>query len=259
MPSPKVKKVRLDELVTSLGLAESRSQARSLILAGDIRLGTEVLDKPGRLVLEDLPLVRKERARFVGRGGEKLAAFFEAYPQLIEGRHILDVGASTGGFTDCLLQMGAASACCVDVGHGQLHARLRSDPRVTNLERVNARNLRADQLPRASFDLIVMDLSFISVRKVLAAVWPLLGREGILIVLVKPQFEASREEASRGKGVIRDEAVRTRVLAEVKTFVETELAGAREVGCLPSPIAGSDGNREYLVGWRKEIVGEESG
>jgi len=172
----------------------------------------------------------------------------------LRGAHVLDVGASTGGFTDCALQNGAADVVCVDVGRAQLHARLRSDPRVTNLEKINARYLNASMLPRSEFDALVMDLSFISLKAVLPAVWPLLRLGGTLVALVKPQFEAGKAEVDKGRGVIRDQTVQDAALAGVREFALRELAGANLVGAIDSPITGADGNREFLLCLRKESV-----
>jgi 23S rRNA (cytidine1920-2'-O)/16S rRNA (cytidine1409-2'-O)-methyltransferase len=245
-------RMRLDELLVSRGLAETRAQAKALIMAGRVRSGTERLDKPGKEFAVNFPLELEATPRFVSRGGEKLVAALEAFGLDLRGAHVLDVGASTGGFTDCALQAGAASVACVDVGRGQLHARLRADPRVTNLERVNARRLAPAELPRPEFDAVVMDLSFISLRAVLPAVWPCLRPGGTLVALVKPQFEAGKAEADKGRGVIRDPEVRAATLAAVRDFALAGLAGARLVGAIDSPIAGADGNREFLLGLRRE-------
>lgn len=244
-------KSRLDELLVARGLATTRSQAKALIMSGRVRHGSERLDKPGREFPADLDLSIDQPPRFVGRGGEKLASFLEKFPVDLIGAHVLDVGASTGGFTDCALQAGAATATCVDVGHSQLHDKLRRDPRVTNLEKLNARHLQPADLPRASYDAVVMDLSFISLKSVLPAVWPFLRPGGTLIALVKPQFEAGKEEADRGKGVIRDDDVRARILAEVREFALRELNGAVVFGEMDSPVHGADGNREFLLGLRR--------
>jgi 23S rRNA (cytidine1920-2'-O)/16S rRNA (cytidine1409-2'-O)-methyltransferase len=244
-------KARLDELLVRRGLAASRAQAKALIMAGQVRHGTERLDKPGKEYPDDIVLALDRPPRFVSRGGEKLAAFLTQFAVDLRGAHVLDVGASTGGFTDCALQAGAADATCVDVGRGQLHHRLRSDPRVTSLEKVNARHLRPGDLPRAAYEVVVMDLSFISLKPVLPAVWPFLRPAGLLIALVKPQFEAGREAVDRGRGVIRDDAVREAVLADVTAFALATLTGATVVGAMESPVPGSDGNREFLLGLRK--------
>ncbi|MBI2517363.1 MAG: TlyA family RNA methyltransferase [Opitutae bacterium] len=245
-------KTRLDELLVARGLCASRSQAKALIMSGRVRHGTERLDKPGKEYAADFELSIDQPPRFVSRGGEKLTAYLEKFPVDLSGAHLLDVGASTGGFTDCALQAGAASATCVDVGTAQLHDKLRRDPRVTNLEKVNARHLAPGSLPRASYDVVVMDLSFISLKSVLPAVWPFLGRNGTLIALVKPQFEAGKAEVDRGQGVIRDDAVRARVLAEVRDFALRELPGAGLHGEMECPVHGADGNREFLLGLRKK-------
>ncbi|MET0261625.1 MAG: TlyA family RNA methyltransferase [Rariglobus sp.] len=242
---------RLDELLVTRGLAESRSQAKALIMSGRVLHGTARLDKPGKEFAADIELVVEQPPRFVSRGGEKLQGFIERFSINLQGAHILDVGASTGGFTDCSLQAGAADAVCVDVGRAQLHPRLQNDPRVTNLEKINARNLQASDLPRTDYDAIVMDLSFISLRSVLPAVWPLLRTGGVLIALVKPQFEAGKAEVDKGRGVIRDAAVQDAVLAGIQSFALSQLPGATLVGSMDSPITGTDGNREFLLGLRK--------
>ena len=249
MPSARL---RLDELLVQRGLAASRAQAQALIMAGHVLHGTERFDKPGRACPPDIVLTLEQPPRFVSRGGAKLAAFLEKFGVDLRGAHVLDVGAATGGFTDCALQAGAADATCVDVGRGQLHARLRADPRVTNLEKINARHLQPGNLPRADYDAVVMDLSFISLKLVLPAVWPFLRRGGALIALVKPQFEAGKGEADKGRGVIRDPTVQAAVLAEVTAFALANLPGATLLGSMDSPITGADGNREFLLGLRKE-------
>lgn len=240
-------KLRLDELLVAHGLAESRAQAKALIMSGRVRRGTERLDKPGKEFPTDVDVTIDQPPRFVSRGGEKLAAALERFAVDLHGAHVLDVGASTGGFTDCALQAGAADVVCVDVGRAQLHARLRADPRVTNLEKINARYLQASELPRSSYDAVVMDLSFISLKAVLPAVWPLLRAGGTLIALVKPQFEAGKSAVDKGRGVIRDPAVHEATLADVRAFAERELPEVRVIGTMPSPIEGADGNREFLL------------
>ncbi len=246
-----MKKIRLDELLVLRGLAESRAQAKALIMSGRVLRGTERLDKPGKDFPEDIELTVEQPPRFVSRGGEKLAAALEAFALDLRGAHVLDVGASTGGFTDCSLQAGAADVVCVDVGRAQLHAKLRADQRVTNLEKINARHLTAADLPRSEFDAIVMDLSFISLKSVLPAVWPLLRTSGVLVALVKPQFEAGKAEVDKGRGVIRDAAVQEATLASVRDFALAELTGATLIGTIDSPITGADGNREFLLVLRR--------
>ena len=249
MPSPK--KCRLDELLVEKGLADSRSRAKALILAGKVMLGTERLDKPGRSLPVESDLTVERPPRFVSRGGEKLEGFLDRFAVSVEGQSILDVGASTGGFTDCCLQRGARSSSCVDVGRAQLHNKLVQDPRVTNIEKTNARSLKAGDLPDDSYPRIVMDLSFISLTKVLPAVWAFLQPGGCLIALVKPQFEARKEEVDAGRGIIRDPAIHERILREVTDFALSKLPGARLIGSMDSPIKGTDGNREVLIGLEK--------
>jgi len=231
-----VPKKRLDVLLVERGLAESRSQAQALVLAGRVR-GHE---KPGEQVAEDAELDVEQPPPFVSRGGEKLRNALEALDVEIAGRDCADVGASTGGFTDCLLQAGAARVLAIDVGYGQLHPKLRTDARVTVLERVNARLLT--ELPFAP-DLVVCDVSFISVTKALPPVLALARPGWEALVLVKPQFEAGRAEVT--KGVVRDAAVQRRVVGEV---VEAARAwGAVTSGVVDSGLPGPKGNREFFV------------
>jgi len=241
-------RIRLDELLVSRGLCATRAQAKALIMSGRVRHGTERLDKPGKDYPADFEVGIDQPPRFVSRGGEKLAAYLEQFPVDLRGAQVLDIGASTGGFTDCVLQAGATAVTCVDVGTAQLHDKLRRDPRVTNLEKLNARHLAAGDLPRDRYDAVVMDLSFISLKSVLPSVWPFLRAGGVLIALVKPQFEAGKAEADRGQGVIRDDAVRARVYAGVRDFALHELPGSAIHGERESPVHGADGNREYLLG-----------
>ena len=247
-PAPKL---RLDELLVARGLAPTRAKAKAYVMAGLVRSGTERLDKPGKEYSADFPIALAETSRFVSRGGEKLHGWLERFPLDLRGAHVLDVGASTGGFTDCALQAGAASVTCIDVGRAQLHGKLLADPRVTNLEQVNARHLDPAILPRPHYDAVVMDLSFISLRHILPAVWPVLRPGGTLVALVKPQFEAGKAEVDKGQGVIRDPAVQERVLTEIRAFALSELLGSILVGTMDSPITGTDGNREFLLGLEK--------
>jgi 23S rRNA (cytidine1920-2'-O)/16S rRNA (cytidine1409-2'-O)-methyltransferase len=244
-------KQRLDELLVAKGLVDSRSQAKALILAGKVKLGTERLDKPGRSFPQDSELTVEAPPRFVSRGGEKLEGFLDRFNISVQGLPILDVGASTGGFTDCCLQRGAISATCVDVGRAQMHNKLIQDDRVTNLEKTNARHLQPGDLPQPTYPRIVMDLSFISLTKVLPAVWQFIEPGGCLIALVKPQFEAEKNEVDAGRGIIRDEAIHERVLATIQNFALRELHGAELIGTMDSPIKGTDGNREFLLGLRR--------
>jgi len=248
----KVPKRRLDEIVLERGLASSRSEAKAIIMSGKLRRGSERLTKPGAKYGADLAFELEAPPRFVGRGGEKLLGWIEAYGLSFEGCQVLDVGACTGGFTDCALQHGAVGATCVDVGYGQLHRKLREDDRVYNVERMNARHLNPEALPRAEYQRVVMDLSFISLKTVLPAVWPFLAREGMLIALVKPQFEVGKAVADKFRGVIRDERAREAALSEVKNFALESLEGASLIGEMTSPIKGGEGNVEYLIGLQKQ-------
>jgi 23S rRNA (cytidine1920-2'-O)/16S rRNA (cytidine1409-2'-O)-methyltransferase len=229
-------KKRLDVVLYERGLAESRSQAQALVLAGLV----PGHDKPGEQVAEDVELVVERPPRFVSRGGEKLQNAIDAFGVDVGGRDCADVGASTGGFTDCLLQAGAARVVAIDVGYGQLHPRLRGDPRVTVLERVNARTLT--ELPFAP-QLVVCDVSFISVTKALPPVLGLATPGWEALVLVKPQFEASRSEVA--KGVVRDPHVQRNV---VEAVIEAARAwDAVTVGVVDSGLPGPKGNREFFV------------
>ncbi len=250
------KRSRLDEILVARGLAESRSRAKALIMGGKVRHGTEVLDKAGKEYPNEIDLHVEPSTRFVSRGAEKLEGFLAKFPWEVTGKRILDLGASTGGFTDFLLQSGASEATCVDVGHGQLHYKLREDPRVTNLERINARNLGPGQLPHPSYDLVVMDLSFISLKLILPVAWGYLGHGGLMVALIKPQFEAGKAEADRFRGVITDPEIRQRILQDILGFAAEELPGASLVGWCESPIRGTSGNLEYLAGWTRGTTGQ---
>jgi 23S rRNA (cytidine1920-2'-O)/16S rRNA (cytidine1409-2'-O)-methyltransferase len=253
VPAPKPSRLRADDLLVARALAPTRAQARALILAGHVRTGPDtVVAKAGQLLPPDSPLTVEQPPRFVSRGGEKLDAILAHVALDVTGAHVLDLGASTGGFTDCVLQRGAADVTCVDVGHGQLHPRLRADPRVTSLEKINARHLDQISLPRAHYDLVVLDLAFISLTKVLPVAWFRVRPGGHLVALVKPQFEATRAEASAARGVIRDPAVHARVLGEIRAFALEKLPAAALRGELPSPLLGGDGNREFLLAFRKD-------
>jgi 23S rRNA (cytidine1920-2'-O)/16S rRNA (cytidine1409-2'-O)-methyltransferase len=242
-------KQRLDVLLAERGLAETRAQARHLILAGRVRVDGQVLCKGGVPVGADCRLEVEAAARFVGRGGEKLEAALAAFGLDPRGCVCLDIGASTGGFTDCLLQHGAARVYAVDVGKGQLHWKLRQDARVIVMDETNARHLRPGSLPEEA-DWAVADVSFISLTKIMSSVVSLLKREtGVLVTLIKPQFEAGRAQVGRG-GVVRDEAVHREVVERIGAFAASTL-GLRPLGTIPSPIRGGRaGNIEFLAAWR---------
>ena len=238
------KKLRLDELLVARGLAESRAQAKALIMSGRVLHGTQRLDKPGKEFPVDLELTLEQPPRFVSRGGEKLEGALAALGVEVKGAICADVGASTGGFTDCLLQRGAKRVFAIDVGHGQLAQQLRLDPRVVVLERTNARHLTSETLG-GKVDVVVADVSFIGLAALLPAFGDMLVPGGLLLALVKPQFEAGRLEVARGKGVIRDEAVRERTVARVSSAIAD--AGFDLLGEVDSVLAGPKGNRERFV------------
>jgi 23S rRNA (cytidine1920-2'-O)/16S rRNA (cytidine1409-2'-O)-methyltransferase len=243
-------RTRLDLLLVSRGLAPSRERAQALVLAGRVEVGGKRAEKAGASVPEsaDVRVLGPDHP-YVSRGGVKLAAALDTFGIDPSALVCLDVGASTGGFTDCLLQRGAARVYAVDVGAGQLDARLRSDPRVRLRERVNARFLSAEHVPEP-VALAVVDVSFISLRLVVPAVLARLGRGARLVLLVKPQFEAGRREVPRG-GVVRSPETHRRVLDEVRAFARG--LGLEELGEIPSPISGAAGNREFLMAWRVAV------
>lgn len=225
------------------GLAESRNKAQRLIMAGEVRVAGEMIHKPSIQVSPDAQIEVKERPKYVSRGGKKLAAAIEAFNVKVSGKICADVGASTGGFTDCLLQNGAEKVYAIDVGYGVLHWKLRQDPRVVVMERVNARYL--DSLPEP-MDLVTIDASFISLNLILPAVVQWFDdSEGQVIALIKPQFEAGRKAAAVHAGVIKDHAIHEQVLME--TLSGTQELGLKPVGLTLSPIKGPKGNIEFLV------------
>ncbi len=234
------------------GLAPSRQQAQAAVEAGAVLVGGAIADKPARLVAPGEPVVlRGPRPRFVGRGGEKLDAALSRFAVDVTRRRALDVGASTGGFTDCLLQHGAASVVALDVGHGQLDPRLRADPRVLVLERTNIRTLSGEALEGAGgswtpLDVVTADLSFISLVRVVPVVCdPTIAPGADLLLLVKPQFEAGRAEVSRGRGVVRDPDVWRAAILGVTSALESHGTGI--IGVMPSPLTGASGNTEFFV------------
>jgi len=238
-----MKKQRIDVLMVKRGLVESRNKAQRLIMAGEVRVAGEMIHKPSIQVADDAQIEVKERPKYVSRGGKKLAAAIEAFKVNVSGKVCADVGASTGGFTDCLLQNGAEKVFAIDVGYGVLHWKLRQDPRVVVMERVNARYL--DQLPEV-VDLVTIDASFISLKLILPAVMGWFdGSEGQVIALIKPQFEAGRKAAAVHAGVIKDPAIHDQVLME--TLLEAQSLGLTTMGLIPSPIKGPKGNVEFLA------------
>jgi len=245
------RRVRLDQLLVERGLAPSRARAQALILAGRALVGGTRVDKAGTLVAATADLTLKgEAIPFVSRGGVKLAGAIDTLRVPIAGRTCLDVGASTGGFTDCLLQRGAKSVAAVDVGYGQLAAKLRSDPRVLVRERTNARALVPEDIGGA-VDLTVVDASFIGLGKLLPAIARCTRPGGELLALVKPQFEVGRDEAKKTRGVVRDEALRARAIEVV--VAEIERAGFRVLGRCDSSLPGPRGNVEAFV-WAARVL-----
>jgi 23S rRNA (cytidine1920-2'-O)/16S rRNA (cytidine1409-2'-O)-methyltransferase len=241
---PSVSRTRLDVRLVNEGLAVSRERARALILAARVRVAGEVVSKAGASVPESTAVeIIEPDFPWVGRGGVKLAHALETFGIDVAGREALDIGASTGGFTDVLLQRGARRVVALDVGHGQLDWRLREDPRVVVLERRNARQLEPAWLP-APVGIVTIDVSFISLRLILPALPPVLAPGADIVALVKPQFEAGREEVGKG-GLVTDPAVHEAVLARVTGSAAS--CGLARVAMTPSPITGAAGNREFLV------------
>jgi 23S rRNA (cytidine1920-2'-O)/16S rRNA (cytidine1409-2'-O)-methyltransferase len=244
---PKQKRERLDQILVERGLAESRERAQALVLGARVEVEGRRAEKPGtRIDPSSRLVVLGPDHPYVGRGGVKLAGALDRFGIDPSRRVALDVGASTGGFTDCLLQRGAARIYALDVGSGQLHARLRGDPRVVVLERRNARHLHADDLP-SRVSLAVVDVSFISLRLVLPPLLAVLEMDADLVALVKPQFEVGRREVGKG-GIVRDAELHRRVIGEILSF-GTSL-GLRPVSVCASPLPGTEGNREFFIHFR---------
>lgn len=244
---------RIDKLLVERGLAESRAKAQALVMAGLVLVEEQRIEKPSETFAPDAAIRIKgandPAARYVGRGALKLEAALDAFELDVRGLTCLDVGASTGGFTDCLLQHGAAHVVAVDVGHDQIHWRLRSDERVEVREGVNARYMQAEDYAAAPFALIVMDVSFISATKILPSLLPLLAERGRIVLLIKPQFEVGRGEVGRG-GIVSDPEKRARVIEEVNQAAR--LCGLSVRGAvIESPVKGAEGNVEYLVCYEK--------
>lgn len=239
-----MKKERLDALLTARGLFESRAKAQAAIMAGQILVNEQKIDKPGTQVTEDAKIrILGDKLPFVSRGGLKLAKALKIFPISVEGKVVADIGASTGGFTDCALQNGAAKVYAIDVGYGQLAWKLRNDERVVNMERTNVRYLEKEQLAEM-VDAVTIDVAFISLDKVLPAVHKILKANGFVIALIKPQFEAGKENVGK-KGVVRDPKVHEAVINNVISFAKNEGFGI--AGLEFSPIKGPEGNIEYLL------------
>jgi 23S rRNA (cytidine1920-2'-O)/16S rRNA (cytidine1409-2'-O)-methyltransferase len=234
--------VRLDQLLVERGLAPSREKARAFILAGQVLVDGQKADKAGHAVSSDARVELLETARYVGRGGLKLEAALEHFHIAVHGKICLDVGSSTGGFTDCLLQHGAARVYAIDVGTAQLDWKLRNDPRVVVREQFNARYLSSTEVPE-TIGLAVADVSFISITLILPAVVPLLSRDAEMVILVKPQFELERQQVGKG-GIIRDPALHQQACQRVEEAVQRL---GFQTAIIPSPVLGAEGNREFLL------------
>jgi len=248
MAKPKIKKIRLDQLLVSRELAESKDRAQRLIMAGLVYVAGQKSDKAGNLIAENAKIEVREVLRYVSRGGLKLEKALEVFPFSAEGIIGLDVGASTGGFTDVLLQNGTVKVYAVDVGHSQLHYKLQNDERVINLEKTHVRKLTSELIPEP-VDALVIDTSFISLTKVLPCAWPFVKAGGWCVALIKPQFEVDPKHLDRG--VVREDEWRQWAIERVTAMVESELAGAEIIGITESPIHGPKGNVEYLLGLKK--------
>ena len=239
---------RLDQALVERGLCESRERAKRAILTGQVRINAQSAHKPSDSVKPDDRLTLDADEKYVSRGGHKLEHALRHFQLDVAGLTALDLGASTGGFTDCLLQHGAAKVFAVDVGRGQFAWKLRHDPRVVVMEKTNARHLTAAQFPQpfTPADLAVIDCSFISLRNILPAAIALLRPNGRIVALIKPQFEAGKAEADRGRGVISDPSVHERVLNELRGFVRAQ-PGLRWQDVVESPLLGPAGNKEFLA------------
>jgi 23S rRNA (cytidine1920-2'-O)/16S rRNA (cytidine1409-2'-O)-methyltransferase len=243
MTGTSLKKLRLDQLLVDRGLAPSRQKAKAMIMAGLVKTGDRRLDKPGIMVPDSFELaVDTPEHSYVSRGGVKLAAALDHFALTVKGKNVMDIGASTGGFTDCLLQRGVRSVIAVDVGYGQLDWKLRQDPRVTVLERTNARFLKPRDVTPAP-DGAVIDVSFISLKLVVPPVSKILGENSFMICLIKPQFEVGKGNVGKG-GVVRDRAIHEKIVESLESFFSSE--GWNVHGTIPSPIYGPKGNREFL-------------
>jgi len=241
------KKLRLDQLLVRKGLFASREQARRAIMAGEVLVGTRIAPKPSELLEEHAAITVKPTRKYVGRGALKLEAALDHFQIDVRRKTALDIGASTGGFTDCMLQRGAEKVYAVDVGHGQLDWKLRNDPRVIVLEKVNARFLSHEHIPEV-VDLCVIDVSFISLTLILPNAFDLIAPAGMILALIKPQFELQRSEVGRG-GIIRDPGLHRNAQDKIVAFV-THL-GHVVTGIVPSAITGADGNQEFFACMRR--------
>lgn len=241
------KKLRIDNLLVERGFFQSRESAKRAVMAGEVKVGEQIAAKSSQLVDPETPLTVAEAPRYVGRGGQKLEGALDFFRIDVNGKIALDIGASTGGFTDCLLQRGVKKVYAVDVGHGQMAWKIRNDPRVVVLEKINARALSREQIPEL-VDLCVIDVSFISLTLILPPAFDLIAPEGTIVALIKPQFELKREDVGRG-GIVRELALHEKAQQKMVRFAET--AGHRVIGLVPSTITGTEGNQEFFICLRK--------
>ncbi|MEP6699001.1 MAG: TlyA family RNA methyltransferase [Verrucomicrobiota bacterium] len=246
----KAKRLRLDVALVERGFFPSREQAQRAVMAGEVKIGTRVASKSSDLVQFDALLLVESGSRYVGRGGLKLEGALDYFQVSVARMVALDIGASTGGFTDCLLQRGAAKVYAIDVGHGQLAWKIRNDPRVIVRERMNARYLSRDDVPER-IDLAVIDVSFISLSLILPNVFELLPPNGLLLALIKPQFELQAAEVAHG-GIVRDPALHEKAQTKIRDFVAN--GGHTVIGLVRSPITGADGNQEFFICVRRKLA-----
>ena len=244
------KKLRLDQLLVGRGFFPSREQARRAILAGEVSIATRIIDKPSELLDEQTAITVKPARKYVGRGALKLESALDYFQIDIRGKIALDIGASTGGFTDCMLQRGAEKVYAVDVGYGQLDWKLRNDPRVIVLEKINARFLKREQI-QALVDVCVIDVSFISLTLILPNAVALLKLDGVIIALIKPQFELQRSDVGKG-GIVRDPRLHQKAQDKIVAFVND--LGHAVAGIAPAVIKGADGNQEFFACIRRRSV-----
>src|SRR5437660_12127409 len=244
------KKIRIDNLLVARGFFESRESAQRAIMAGEVRVGDGVIDKSSELVEAKAEIAVAELPRYAGRGALKLEGALDFFQVDVGGKIALDIGASTGGFTDCLLQRGAAKVYAVDVGHGQLAWKIRNEPRVVVMERLNARFLSREHIPEL-VDLCVIDVSFISLTLILPNAFELITPNGVIVALIKPQFELERADVGRG-GIVREPALHEKAKAKIADFVRR--LGHHVIGMIPSAITGKEGNQEFFVCLRKRSV-----
>ena len=243
----KAKRERIDQTLVERGFFASRERAQRAIMAGEVRVGDRVFAKAAELIEIDAPISIVQPPQFASRGALKLGGALDFFGVEVKGKTALDIGSSTGGFTDCLLQRSAAKLFAVDVGHGQLAWKLRNDPRVTVMEKVNARFLSREDIPEVA-DLCVIDVSFISLTLILPRAFELIAPEGMILALIKPQFELQRKDVGRG-GIVREPALHKKAQQKIVKFVEE--ANYHVVGLVPSTITGTDGNQEFFICIRK--------